>query len=78
MINVISVEPMADGWAVRHPKVGNPQLFLSGARAEETAINLGSRLAEAGQTTEVVIYLRGGLVGGRFICKADGGRVAAV
>ena len=72
MINVISVQPLADGWAVSHPRVGNPQLFLSGARAEEMAISLGSRLAEAGQTTEVVIYLRGGLVGGRFICKADG------
>ncbi len=78
MINVISVEPMADGWAVRHPRVGNPQLFLSGARAEETAINLGSRLAEAGQTTEVVIYLRGGSVGGRFICKAEEASQAGV
>ena len=78
MINVISVQPMADGWAVSHPRVGNPQLFLSGARAEETAISLGSRLAEAGQTTEVVIYLRGGSVGGRFICKADGTSEAAL
>jgi hypothetical protein len=69
MIDVISVEPLANGWVVRHPKVANPQVFLSGARAEDAALRLGARLAGAGQATEVVVYLRGGALGGRFRCR---------
>jgi hypothetical protein len=70
MIDVISVQPLAEGWAVRHPRVANPQIFLSGAKAEDAAIRLGSRLADAGQPTEVVVYLRGGAMGGRVIYSA--------
>jgi hypothetical protein len=70
MVNTISVEPLAGGWAVRHPHAANPQVFVSGARAEEAALRLGGRLAKAGQASEVVVYLRGGALGGRFTCPA--------
>jgi hypothetical protein len=45
-------------------------VFLSGAKAEDAAMRLGTRLAQSGQTTEIVVYLRGGALGGRFICQA--------
>ena len=71
MVDVICVRPMAQGWAVHHPRVGNPQLFLSGAKAEDAAMRLGSRLAGAGQSTEVLVYLRDGGLAGRVICPSE-------
>lgn len=76
MLNVISVQPLADGWAVTHPQIAVPQVFLSGAKAEAAALSMGSRLAREGQTTEIVIYLRDGVLGGRFICRAEGANAA--
>ncbi len=70
MINVIYVEPMADGWAVRQDEVVNPQVFSSGAKAEDAALRLAQRLADAGQASEVQVYLRDGVLGGRFACPA--------
>ena len=72
MVNVISIEPLEDGWAVRHPGAANAQLFLSGAKAEDAAMRLGSRLALSGHPTEVVVYLRNGAVAGRRVCQPDG------
>jgi len=68
MPHVIRVEPMADGWAVRHDDVENPQIFLSGAKAESAAMSLGARLADAGDAAEVQIILRDGRLAGRFVC----------
>jgi hypothetical protein len=79
MVDIIAVEPLAEGWTVRHPDFVNAQIFLSGAKAEAAALRLGSSLARAGRPAEVMIYLRGGRLGGRFICPAEGppGRAAA-
>jgi hypothetical protein len=71
MISVIYVEPLADGWAVRQDEIDNPQVFVSGAKAEDAALRLAERLARAGLASEVVVYLRDGAVGGRFTCPAD-------
>ena len=68
MIQVISVEPMADGWAVRQDQIDNPQVFASGAKAEDAARRLGARLARGGDAAEIRIYLRDGALGGRFLC----------
>jgi acetylornithine/succinyldiaminopimelate/putrescine aminotransferase len=68
MISTIYVEPMADGWAVRQDEIDNPQVFNSGAKAEEAALRLAQRLASAGHASEVVVYLRDGMLGGRFVC----------
>ena len=77
MVSVISIEPIEDGWAVRHPGAANAQLFLSGAKAEDAAMRLGRRLARSGQPTEVVVYLRDGAVGGRRVCKPDATRATS-
>ncbi len=70
MQHLIRVEPMANGWAVRHGEVENPQVFVSGAKAESAALRLGERLADAGDAAEVQIILRDGSMAGRFVCPA--------
>jgi hypothetical protein len=68
MVRVIVVEPFAQGWAVRQPSVDNSQVFVSGAKAEDAAMRLGARLADAGQPAEIQVYVRGGALAGRFLC----------
>ncbi len=68
MVYVISVEPIAAGWAVRQSAVANPQLFVSGAKAEDAARRLGERLSFAGQAAEIRVYTRDGALAGRFVC----------
>ena len=70
MVRVIVVEPFAQGWAVRQSAVDNSQLFVSGAKAEDAALRLGARLADAGEPTEIQVYLRDGALAGRFLCPA--------
>ena len=70
MIQVIQVEPLGHGWAVRHGPASSPQVFASGARAEDAALSRGARLAEAGRSSEIRIYLRGGALGGRYVYPA--------
>lgn len=70
IVNRIYVEPMAAGWAVRQDLVDNHQVFSSGAKAEDAAMRLAGRLARAGQASEVHVYLRDGVLGGRFACPA--------
>jgi len=70
MAHRIRVEPLANGWAVRHDDVANPQVFASGAKAESAARSLGARLARTGDATEVEIILRDGSLAGRFLCPA--------
>jgi hypothetical protein len=70
MVRVIVVEPFAHGWAVRQPAIDNSQLFASGAKAEDAALRLGARLANAGEPTEIQVYLRDGALAGRFLCPA--------
>lgn len=71
MLQVIRVEPFEHGWALRQETVENPQIFASGARAEDAARQLGARLARAGKPAEVRVYLRDGSLAGRFVCMAD-------
>jgi hypothetical protein len=69
MIEVIYVEPLAEGWAVRHDSVENPQVFASGAKAEAAARSLGARLSSAGTAAEIRVVLRDGTLAGRFACS---------
>jgi len=69
MVHVISVEPLTVGWAVREESMENAQLFISGAKAEEAACRLGAQLSRAGAHAEVRVWLRGGALGGRFVCS---------
>jgi len=68
VVQVISVEPFTEGWAVRQDGIENPQIFTSGAKAEDAARRLGASLSRAGAPAEVRIWLRDGALGGRFIC----------
>jgi len=70
MVRVIVVEPFAHGWAVKQPSVDNSQVFASGAKAEDAAMRLGERLANAGLPAEIQVYLRDGALAGRFVCAA--------
>jgi hypothetical protein len=70
MVRVIVVEPFAQGWAVKQSSVDNSQVFVSGAKAEDAALRLGTSLANAGEPAEIQVYLRGGALAGRFICPA--------
>lgn len=71
MVEVITVEPLAEGWAVRHSSVENPQVFASGAKAEEAARSLGARLSRAGAASEIRVILRDGTLAARFACSPD-------
>lgn len=71
MVEVIAVEPVDGGWALRHASVDNAQLFASGAKAEDAARRLGARLSDAGEAAEIRIYLRDGSLAGRFLCSPD-------
>ena len=55
--SVISVQPMADGWAVLTPDV-EPLVFRSGRKAEEAAKALAARLADLGRAVLVRIHDR--------------------
>jgi len=69
MDEVITVEPLADGWSVRRPNAEWPEVFSSGAKAEEAAMRVAAALAAAGRSSEVHVYLRDGALGGRFVYR---------
>lgn len=71
-VNTIVIEPLAEGWALRQDKVDNPQIFSSGAKAEDAARRLAARLARAGQASEIQVFLRDGVMAGRIEWPADG------
>ena len=68
MIHRITVEPLGPGWAVRADALDNPMIFFSGAQAELAARHLGERLANAGLYGVIEVRLRGGALGGRYLC----------
>ncbi len=72
MHHVIRVEPLAGGWVVRPSDRAQAEIYVSSARAEDAALRLSARLAQAGHTSEVVVYLRNGALAGRFVCPAGG------
>lgn len=73
MHHQIKVTPAADGWSVQASGFDNEMLFHSGANAETAARKLAAKVAAAGETAEILIYLRGGELAGRFLCPATGG-----
>lgn len=73
MVQVISVEAVPGGWSVVHPMGVEPQLFLSGAKAEMRARELGARLSRSGQPAEVRVHARDGVLVGKLEYPADHG-----
>lgn len=66
MSRTIAVRPAAFGWNLRIDEQPGGLLFTTGAKAEAMARNLARRLAEAGETIDILIYLRDGSLAGRL------------
>lgn len=67
MSRIIAVRPAAFGWSLRIDDQEGVLVFQTGAQAESVARGLAKRLAEAGETTDVLIYLRDGSLAGRLL-----------
>jgi hypothetical protein len=70
MDQAITVAPSANGWMVKTSAFDGAMFFRSGARAEAAARSLGAKFARIGASVEILIFLRDGALGGRFVCSA--------
>lgn len=70
MALLISVAPAGEGWAVHSDALDRDLTFAGGRPAEVAARSLADRIARAGQTAEVHIFLRGGALAGKFVHAA--------
>ena len=66
MNRIIAVRPASFGWSLRIDSQESVLVFATGGQAESTARSLARRLAEAGQSADVLIYLRDGSLAGRL------------
>ena len=66
MVQIISVDPVPGGWSVQNPFAETPRFFLSGAKAERKARELGDRIDQYGHSVEVHVHAKGGLLIGRL------------
>ncbi|CAN7605643.1 hypothetical protein LJR164_004507 [Phenylobacterium sp. LjRoot164] len=65
-MKAIEIIPAEGGWMVRSDAIENDLFFRSGASAESAAIRLAQGLADAGEHSDVQIYLRDGSLARRF------------
>lgn len=61
-MKAIEIIPAEGGWMVRSNAIENQLFFRSGASAESAALRLAQGLAEAGEESQVEIYIRDGTV----------------
>jgi hypothetical protein len=66
MNRTISVRPAGSGWSLRIDAQEGVLVFPTGGQAESTARGLAQRLAEAGEITDILIYLRDGSLAGQL------------
>jgi len=66
MSRTLAVRSAGFGWTLCVDGQDGVLLFATGALAEQTARNLARRLAEAGETVNILIYLRDGSLAGRL------------
>ncbi len=66
-MRLLTIKPLPVGWSLGISGVANALVFRSGAEAEAAARRLGARLAADGVAVKLVIHLRDGSVGGRFL-----------
>jgi hypothetical protein len=66
MVEIISVDPVPGGWSVQNPFAETPMFFLSGAKAERKARELGDRIVRHGHSVEVHVHAKGGMLIGRL------------
>lgn len=67
MIQTIEVAPADGGWSVSTPALPAPLSFVRGATAEAAARRLAGRLSASGSAVRLIVKLRDGSVGGRFV-----------
>src|SRR4051812_24515130 len=67
MIQTIEVTPSPTGWTVRSEALPGETTFAGGAAAEAAARRLAEQLSAAGEAVRVVVKLKDGSTGGRFI-----------
>jgi len=67
MNQAITVEPRVHGWVVKSTPFDNEMFFRSGESAEFAARDLGTRMARAGDSVTVEIFLRDGSLAGRYV-----------
>ena len=72
---MIRIEAAQDGWNVQGDTLENGMLFLSGAEAETAARALAQRYSDAGQPTEIEVFLRDGSLAGRYVSVPDLGEL---
>lgn len=65
-MKAIEIIPAESGWMVRSNAIENQLFFRSGASAESAALRLAQGLAEAGEESQVEIYIRDGTLVRRF------------
>jgi hypothetical protein len=68
---MISITAIQDGWSVQGDTLENGMMFLSGAEAEIAARLLAQRYSDAGQSTEIEVFLRDGSLAGRYVAVPD-------
>jgi len=68
---MISIRAAQDGWSVQGDTFENGMMFRSGAEAESAARALAQRYSDAGEPTEIVVYLRDGSVAGRYVSAPE-------
>lgn len=66
-VRVLTIQPHAVGWSLSISGVPNAMQFQSGAAAEAAARRLGARLASHGEAAKLIVRLRDGSIGGRFL-----------
>ena len=67
----ITVAPITTGWTLKCTEVDHEIYFRSGADAEAAARNLGAKLARAGATVVIQIFVRDGAVAGRYVLMPE-------
>lgn len=53
---LISVRPVAGGWSVTSPALGQPMAFLTSARAEQHARSLAEAFAKCGHSPRIIVH----------------------
>ena len=64
---MIRIQAAQHGWSVEGDTLENGMVFLSGAEAENAALALAQRYSDAGQPTEIEVFLRDGSLAGRYV-----------
>jgi hypothetical protein len=63
----LTVRPLAVGWGVQVPGIAGEMMYRTGAAAEAAARRLAACLARNGLAAKLVILLKDGSLGGRFL-----------